>query len=367
MTMQNNLLMSFIVAFALSVLVVLTKSWHGALTFDGYVGAQKMHTQPTPRIGGLPIYLSLWLVLLFVEINVSDILLPILLASLPAFVFGMAEDVSKRVGVLARLLATMLSGALAYYLTGYSLTRLDFSLLDACLKWMPISVLFTAFAIGGVANAINIVDGLNGLSSLTSVFAFSALAMVAYSVGDASLAAVCLLMAMAVAGFFCVNWPLGKIFLGDGGSYFLGFTLAWLSVLLAERHQNVSAFVALLICIHPITEVIFSIFRRTIRKSHPGHADRLHLHSLIKTRVIRHKFAACNSVTQNSIAGLVVGCLTVFPAITAQFVFNSTRLSVLAVLVFVVVFVALYARIVRFRWYSPLKFLFLKSTGVKSA
>ena len=367
MTMQHIMWMVFINAFALSVLVVLTKRWHGNLTFDRYDGAQKMHKQPTPRIGGASIYLALWIVLFFVSPNVRDILLPLLFASVPAFVVGMAEDLTKQVGVSVRLLATMASGFLAWYLTGYSLTRLDLSYVDACLTWLPMSVLFTAFAIGGVANAINIVDGLNGLSSLASVLAFLGLAMISKSVGDESLAAVCFLLAMAVAGFFWVNWPLGKIFLGDGGSYFLGFSLAWLSVLLAERHHNISAFVALLICIHPITEVIFSIFRRIVRKSHPGHADRLHLHSLIKTRVVRHKFAAYSSDIRNSIAGLLVGCITLVPAVTAQFVYGSTRLCILAVLVFVFAYIALYARIVRFHWYSPIKFLFLKLADLKHA
>jgi UDP-N-acetylmuramyl pentapeptide phosphotransferase/UDP-N-acetylglucosamine-1-phosphate transferase len=251
----------------------------------------------------------------------------------------------------------MTSGVLAWWLTGYSLTRLDFWFLDLFLAWLPVSILFTAFAIGGVANAINIIDGLNGLSSITAILGFIGLGLIAHAVGDPSLAIVAALCAVAVFGFFCLNWPFGKMFLGDGGAYFIGFALAWISVLLTERHGNVTAFVALLICIHPITEVIFSIYRRRVRHMHPGHPDRLHLHSLIKTRLIRHRFAGSSVVIRNSIAGLLVGSLTILPVVVAQFFFNSTRLSIVAILLFILMYVAIYARLVRFRWVSPIDFL----------
>jgi UDP-N-acetylmuramyl pentapeptide phosphotransferase/UDP-N-acetylglucosamine-1-phosphate transferase len=345
------------VSLLLSVFLVLTKSWHGAFTLDGLDGVQKMHLHSTPRIGGLPIYISLWLASFFVAKDTRQVLELLLIAGMPAFAFGFAEDLTKRVGVLTRLLATMASGVLAWWLTGYSLTRLDFWFLDMFLVWLPVSVLFTAFAIGGVANAINIIDGLNGLSSITAILGFIGLGLIAHAVGDPSLASVAALCAVAVFGFFCLNWPFGKMFLGDGGAYFIGFALAWISVLLTERHGNVTAFVALLICIHPITEVVFSIYRRRVRHMHPGQPDRLHLHSLIKTRLVRHRFASSSVVVRNSIAGLLVGCLTILPVGVAQFSFNSTRLSIIAVLLFVWMYLVIYARLVRFRWVSPINFI----------
>jgi hypothetical protein len=112
-------------------------------------------------------------------------------------------------------------------------------------------------------------------------------ALIAWQVSDAQLAGVALVLAACVWGFFWVNWPLGKIFLGDGGSYFVGFSLAWVAVMLIERNPSVSAFAALLVCAHPVTEVLFSIYRRKIKKTNPGRPDRLHLHSLVKQRYVR--------------------------------------------------------------------------------
>ena len=80
-----------------------------------------------------------------------------------AFALGLAEDLTRSVGVAERLLATMASAVLAWWLTGVSLTQLDTPGLDALVAVLPLSVAFTAFAVGGVANAVNIIDGFHGL------------------------------------------------------------------------------------------------------------------------------------------------------------------------------------------------------------
>lgn len=155
------------------------------------------------------------------------------------------------------------------------------------MKFTLVSVIFTAFAVGGVANAINIIDGFNGLASTMSSLAFVGYAVIAWQVGDHNLAGVALVCAARVWGFFWVNWPFGKIFLGDGGSYFIVFALAFVAVMLIERNPSVSAFAILM------TEVLLSIFRRRIKKLHPGHPDRLHFHSLVKQRYVRRWFGGC--------------------------------------------------------------------------
>jgi UDP-N-acetylmuramyl pentapeptide phosphotransferase/UDP-N-acetylglucosamine-1-phosphate transferase len=111
----------------------------------------------------------------------------------------------------------MASGLLAWLMTGYSITHVNVWGMDWLLGFKLISVLFTIFAVSGVANSINIIDGFNGLASTTSALAFMGYAMMAWQVGDEQLVAVALVLGACVWGFFWVNWPLGKIFLGDGG------------------------------------------------------------------------------------------------------------------------------------------------------
>jgi UDP-N-acetylmuramyl pentapeptide phosphotransferase/UDP-N-acetylglucosamine-1-phosphate transferase len=346
--------------FLISVLLVLTKKIHGSATMDMSHGVQKFHTLPTPRVGGLPIVIGLSVAWLTSTAEIKHILTPILIAGMPAFLFGLAEDVTNRVGVLARLLATMFSGFLAWWLTDYSLSRVDVWGIDWLLKYTLLSVVFTSFAVGGVANAINIIDGFNGLASTMATLAFTGFALIAWSVGDVSLASVAIILAACVWGFFWVNWPFGKLFLGDGGSYFVGFTLAWVAVLLIERNPSVSPFAALLICIHPVSEVLLSIFRRKLKKLNPGHPDRLHFHSLIKQRYVRRWFGQLSFELRNSITGVLVGFMTLTAILIAYLVNQSTLLSLLAVITLSMSYVAIYARVVRFQWCSPILFLLSK-------
>jgi len=353
-------------SFALCVLLVLTKRWHGALTMDHTEGVQKFHTAPTPRIGGVPIVLGLIVAWGKATADIQALLTPILFAGMPAFIFGVLEDITKRVGVMQRLLATMASGLLAWWITDYSLTRLDIWGLDWLLQFTLVSALFTAFAVGGVANSINIIDGFNGLASTMSSLAFVGFALIAWQVGDVQLAGVALVLAACVWGFFWVNWPLGKIFLGDGGSYFIGFSLAWVAVLLIERNPGVSAFAALLICSHPIIEVLFSIFRRKIKKMNPGHPDRLHFHSLVKQRYVRRWFANTSPSVRNSITGVLVGFMTLAAVVAANLTYGQAALSVSAFVALSLGYVSIYARMVRHHWCSPIEFLLVKPAHRRS-
>jgi len=350
----------FAASFAVCVLLVLSKSWHGDLTMDSALGVQKFHTTPTPRVGGIPILLGATVAWANAPLEVQKMLVPILVAGMPAFIIGLAEDLTKRVSVAQRLLATIASGILAWWLTDYCLSRVDIVGVDWLLKFKVIAVLFTAFAVGGVANSINIIDGFNGLASTMSALAFIGFGLIAWQVGDRELTSVSLILAACVWGFFWVNWPFGKIFLGDGGSYFVGFLLAWVAVMLVERNQSVSAFAALLICVHPITEVLFSIFRRRVKKLNAGHPDRLHFHSLFKQRYVRRWFSSYSRTLRNSITGALMGLMTLTAVVLANAVHDSLLGAFLGFMALALAYVAIYARMVCFRWRSPIGFLFTK-------
>jgi UDP-N-acetylmuramyl pentapeptide phosphotransferase/UDP-N-acetylglucosamine-1-phosphate transferase len=358
----NSAGVAFLASFMLCIAVVLTKRWHGAFSMDTTDGIQKFHSVPTPRIGGIPIVLALVIAWGKSSAEIQTLLAPILFAGMPAFLFGIAEDLTKQISVIQRLLATMTSGLLAWWITDYSLTRLDIWGVDLLMQFTLFSVIFTAFAVGGVANSINIIDGFNGYASLTCTIAFIGFGLIAFQVGDQNLAIVSLILAASVWGFFWVNWPFGKLFLGDGGAYFLGFALAWIAVLLIERNPSVSAFSALVICILPITEVLFSIFRRKVRNDHPGKPDSLHFHSLLQRRYMCRWFVNWPSLAINSLVGILMGLMSLFSAFIANVMYGDTLCCVIIILLFVLGYVTVFARMVRHHWCSPIGFLFLKPT-----
>ena len=329
------------------LLMMVTKDWHGAFTLDSHEGVQKAHVHPTPRVGGIAIMVGLIAGWLVAPANVASLLGGMLLAGLPAFVFGLAEDLTKRVGVRERLIATIASGALAYVITGVSLTRLDILGLDTLLAFMPVSVLFTAFAIGGVANSINIIDGFNGLAAGTILICLSALGLIAYQAGDSSVAKLCFILGGVTAGFLIVNFPMGKIFLGDGGAYLMGFLLGWIAVLIPSRNPGVSPWASLLALGYPVLEVLFSVYRRRLHDLHPGSPDRLHFHSLIKVRVVRSFFGNWPLVYRNAMVSPFAWAFAIVPASLGVLFAKHTQWLMLSALFSAALYAFLYGRLER--------------------
>ena len=244
----------------------------------------------------------------------------------------------------------MASGALGWVITGQSITDVNVPGLDWLLGFTVVSVLFTAFAVGGVANAVNIIDGFNGLAAGTIIIILCSFALLAGARGDADLVQTSLILVAVVLGFGVLNWPWGKLFLGDGGAYFLGFAVAWLAVLLLGRHPDVSAWAPLLVCGFPFLEVIFSIIRRWRRRASPGDADCLHLHSLVKRRIVRHLLPHSSTLVRNSVTGSIMWLAALLPAAFALQYTTDTLALALGFALYAFLYSAAYARLTQFRW-----------------
>ena len=340
----------FTTVFA-SVCIVITSRWHIRFSGDPTVGVQKFHTKMTPRIGGLAIMVGLLIGWLSAPLNVSVILGSMLIASIPAFGFGLLEDIRKNVSVPIRLVATMGSGLFAWYLTGYAMQNTGVYLLDWALQWLPLAVLFTAFAVGGVVNSINIIDGFNGLASGSVAIITAAIGLIAMEVGDRPLAGVCAVVTACAVGFGAVNTAQGRIFLGDCGAYLLGFCVAWLALLLPMRNPVLSGWTSLLVCAYPVMEVGFSSYRKFRRHGYsPGLPDKVHLHMLIHRRIVRHALPRASNTLQNGVTSPFLWVITVLPAIWAIPFATDTVMLELGFGMAIVGYAAVYARLTQFRW-----------------
>jgi UDP-N-acetylmuramyl pentapeptide phosphotransferase/UDP-N-acetylglucosamine-1-phosphate transferase len=312
------ILTSMIASFVLAEVLVLTAGTHGRFTMDRPGAIQTFHSRPTPRVGGAGIYLALLAASSVAsDPEVNHILATLLIAGAPALLMGLLEDVTKNVGVLVRLAATMASGLVACWLSGTTVTHLEIPPLDLLLGLPGISMLFTVFAVAGLSNAINIIDGFNGLASGATVICLLALAAIAGLVGDTALALSAVVFAAAVVGFWLVNFPWGKLFLGDGGAYFAGFALAWLAVLLPMRNAGVSPWTSFVLCAYPIIEVIYSVIRRLQHHQSAGEPDRRHLHSLVATQIVQRRWPGLDPTLQNSAVSVIMWACTVVPALAA--------------------------------------------------
>jgi UDP-N-acetylmuramyl pentapeptide phosphotransferase/UDP-N-acetylglucosamine-1-phosphate transferase len=352
-------LVSFIVSTTITLLIVRSRWLHASRSTDrDFDKPQGFHVVPVPRIGGLGIVIGLmagsaalawplgadaprWAFLL-------------LACAAPAFLAGFVQDFTEALTPRGRLAATALSAIAAYWVLDASIRDTSIPWLDVVVEWVAGSMVITVIAVAGIANAVNIIDGFNGLASMCVVIMLGAIAYVAYQVGDPWIGALSLAGIGAVFGFFLWNFPTGLIFLGDGGAYFLGFFVAEVSILLLQRNPGeVSPLFPLLVCIYPVFETLFSIYRRRLlRAMPPSMPDGIHLHSLIYRRVIRWAVggASAKSLTQrNSMTSPYLWILCMGSVVPAVLFWNNTVALLAFLVLFGVSYVALYWRIVRFK------------------
>ncbi|GAC1413105.1 MAG: glycosyltransferase [Burkholderiaceae bacterium] len=362
-----------IASFALCMLIVFTQHWHGRHSLDHDLdGVQKIHAEPVPRIGGFALFGGMLLAIVFLKLAFPAMgkqiyaieIGKLLLASMPAFLAGIVEDLTKKVSVRIRLLATFASAFIACWLLNATLAHLDTFGLDMLIHFAPIAIVFTAFAVAGVANSINIIDGFNGLASSTVVIMLAGLGFLSWQAGDAYVTQLALLGMGATLGFLLVNYPTGKLFLGDGGAYFLGFWLAEVAVLLLVRNPAINAWQVLAICAYPVIEVLYSIYRRkVVGNDDPGKADNLHLHSLIYEKVVCRIFKSNDAMPwlRNALVTPAIAVGVGMSTLMAVWAGHSFTAAVVIVVFEAWLYLTVYNRLVSGRWHlSPLTFFGLR-------
>jgi UDP-N-acetylmuramyl pentapeptide phosphotransferase/UDP-N-acetylglucosamine-1-phosphate transferase len=341
------LVLAFAASLLTAVVLVVTQRLHGRFTLDGVAGVQKLHKAPTPRVGGLALAAG-WIAGGLALPPESAALWGLIgAAAALAFAAGLAEDLTKRVGVGLRLLATVAAGLLFCLATGLHVARADIPGLDWALGHAPFAVLFTAVAIGGVANAVNIIDGVNGLASGTAIIILSGFAILAREAGDPAMLQLCLVAIAALLGFFLLNFPAGRIFLGDAGAYAAGFVLAVVAVVLPLRNPELSPLVALLALAYPVTETLVSIQRRVAREgTHPGRPDRLHLHSLVyRSRARRLAQRLGHPQLRNALTSVILWSLSLLSVVLMVLARDNSALILLSLALVGMAYILMYRRV----------------------
>lgn len=322
----------------------------GADDPDG--GPQKFHEVPTLRIGGLAVFAGLAVATIALgaeEQAVAALLLTALLCGAGAFGVGLVEDCTRKIRVQLRLIVTFVSAALGFVFLDARITELHLPGADWLLSYTVVSFAFTVFAVAGLTHATNIIDGFNGLAGMVAILFLVVIAAVAAQVGDQEVMTASLVLTAAIAGFLVFNFPLGRIFLGDGGAYLVGFLVAELAVLLVHRNSEVSPWFALTLFAYPVAETVFSIYRKRVLKgTSPGDPDGLHLHMLVHKRIVRRP-GVLTGVGSNWRTSPYLWALACGGCIPALLFWHDTTVLQLALGSFVVLYVWAYRRIVRFR------------------
>lgn len=256
---------------------------------DPVLGVQKLHAVSTSRLGGAVIFVAFVAVAglaHFLGIKTMSVALLLALAGLPVVAMGVWEDVTRSVRPRYRMLAAIVSAAIASAVVGGIVPRVDLAAVDRLLVFAWVALPLTWFMVAGACNAVNLIDGANGLAGGTAFIMFGGIALMAGIGGDTVTLASALAMMGALAGFLVWNYPRGRVFLGDAGAYFVGFMYAELSIQLVAHNDTISAWYVIMLAGYPIVDTLVAMYRRGwVRRRPLMSPDALHLHSLVFRRV----------------------------------------------------------------------------------
>ena len=256
-------------------------------------GGRRRHAGRIPKLGGLAVFVA-WLV----GIGLTYWLLPpsnpddalrlrgVVFGSFVVVIGGLLDDrydLPPAAQLLIQLLGALIAILHIIFIEVFTNPLPSASLWEAIplfrvdgglvWLWRPLALLFTAFWVMGMINAINFLDGLDGLAAGVCLIAAAFFAYHSYSLGQETVPLFPLALAGALLGFLPFNFSPARIFLGSAGAYFLGYQMATLSILSPAKLST-----ALLVMAVPIIDVAWQIVSRIRRGQHPMRGDRGHLH-----------------------------------------------------------------------------------------
>lgn len=240
----------------------------GVMQLAPYIGAmdvpnesRRMHRRPVPRCGGMALFVAFWCIVAAVG-GAGDDLLALLLACSLLLLMGLADDVYG----LPALLKLGLQGVAAMAVVP-GLVREE--------RWQIAAVLWICL----VVNAHNMIDGIDGLCATVVAWESAGAALLLLVGGDWLAGTVALACLGCCLGYLPFNRHPARVFMGDEGALFLGLVCAWLSL----RCGTLTGLpgVALLVCLYPVSDLLFSLVRRILQGKNPLCADRGHFHHLL--------------------------------------------------------------------------------------
>ncbi|MBR5430014.1 MAG: undecaprenyl/decaprenyl-phosphate alpha-N-acetylglucosaminyl 1-phosphate transferase [Firmicutes bacterium] len=241
--------------------------------------ARKVHTTPTPRIGGIAIYLGFVAGALVLGAYTRQVA-AVLIAGSVVFLTGLIDDykdISPKFKLAGQVIAALLLVA-----AGFSVRFISNPFTGSTVSLGFLSAPITVVWLVGVSNAVNLIDGMDGLAVGVSTIAAAATAIVCISQGELVAAALAGVLAAAGLGFLPWNFNPAKTFMGDCGALFLGFILGTLALMgLCKGATAISVFIPFLILGIPVFDTFCAIIRRLFLHRPIFEADKMHLHQIL--------------------------------------------------------------------------------------
>ncbi|AIE61384.1 glycosyltransferase family 4 protein [Bacillus methanolicus] len=316
--------------------------------------ARKVHSKLMPRLGGLAIFIGV-IAGYFAGGVYNEKVTAISLGAILIVLIGMLDDkyeLSAKVKFAGQLLVAALIVA--------SGLKMDFVSIPYIGKFQlgfwsyPITVLW----IVGITNAINLIDGLDGLSAGISAIGIATIAIMAASAGKMLIFTLSVILLGSIIGFLFYNFHPAKIFMGDTGALFLGYSISILSLLGLYKSVTLFSFLVPIIILGvPVFDTTYAIIRRIVNKKPISAPDKSHLH---------HRLLALGLSHRNTV--LAIYAFGILFSISAILVSESTLWGTIFIIFGLLVITEVVAEVIGIVHvkYKPILNLLKKLTGRRS-
>lgn len=273
--MSMYLFFSFVIAmFVTMVLIPPLKARAAQLKFIDLPDPRKVHTTPIPRIGGIAMVIGV-LIPVILWARGAEEMVGYVFGAATILVFGVWDD-RANLHYRAKFGGQIIAVAVLVFGGGVVIEHVPF-LDDALPLWAGIPLTFIALL--GITNAINLADGLDGLAGGTTLITLAAISLMAYNAGDLRLMLLALAVMGSIVGFLRFNTHPAQIFMGDGGSQFLGFSTGVLAIILTQQSNlALSPAMPLLLLGLPIIDTFIVMGQRISERRSPFSPDKNHIH-----------------------------------------------------------------------------------------
>ncbi|MFC7321843.1 glycosyltransferase family 4 protein [Halobacillus campisalis] len=249
---------------------------------------RKIHKVVTPRMGGIAIFGGVVAGMLFIRPELSY-LTPISIGAFIIVLTGLLDDRYQISPILK--LTGQIAAAFVVILSGLKIDIITIPFLGMIPLSDPVSVIFTFFWIIGITNAINLIDGLDGLATGVTTISLISIAIMALAIEpQIAIVYLCVVLIGSNLGFLIHNFYPAKIYMGDTGSLFLGYSMAVISMVGLFKNVTLFSFIIPIIVLAvPLFDTLFSIMRRIINKQKIMMPDNKHIHYQILAEGFSHR------------------------------------------------------------------------------
>lgn len=237
--------------------------------------ARKVHTGAIPRIGGVAMVAGAVLPMIMWLAPQNESIAFLLGVGIILF-FGVWDD-RKNLDYRLKFLGQIIAVLVVAIYGGVVIKYVPFLGLDPLPDYLAIPL--TLFVLLGITNAINLSDGLDGLAGGTTLMSLGVMAFMAYAVDGLDLVLIAVSVMGAILGFLRYNTHPARIFMGDGGSQFLGFSVGVLAIMLTQQlNPAFSPVVPVMILGLPILDTLMVMGQRIYEGRSPFSPDKNHIH-----------------------------------------------------------------------------------------